>query len=76
MDDARDYRRELLPKSEWQYWFCPRTNVSSLIVSWWDVSLKVQSAACLMNNSPFQTFRTIMFRFKSWNVSSVIFSTG
>jgi hypothetical protein len=23
MDDARDYRRELLPKSEWQYWFCP-----------------------------------------------------
>src|SRR6266403_2202610 len=55
--------------------FTQRTSGSSLIVSLWDVSLRDQSAACLTNSSPFQTFRTIMFLFKIWNVSSVIFST-
>jgi hypothetical protein len=71
-----DIHRELLPTSKWQYCFCP-TNESvpyERIVG--DVSLRAQIAACLTNSLPFQTFRTILFVVKIWNVSSVICSTG
>jgi ubiquitin C-terminal hydrolase len=70
-----DIDRELLPTSKWQLVLPTNESVPyECIVG--DVSLRAQIAACLTNSLPFQTFRTILFVIKTWNVFSVICSTG